>query len=93
MTDCSRLSLKSPLVTEDFPFDELLQFFGVSDHVLIGLDLHVSLHDSQVDSRQVDLPRVLFLAVPDEREMRSQVYCRLPDAVLRTGFIMQETQL
>ena len=86
-------SLECPLVAEDLPLDELFQLLRVRDHVLVRLDLHVRLHDAQVDSGQVDLPRVFLVSVSDEGEMGSKVFGRLPNVVLWTRFIMEQTKL
>jgi hypothetical protein len=82
-----------PLVAEDLPLDELLELVRVSDHVLVRLDLLVGFDDAEVDAGQIDLARALVFAVPDEREMRLQVLCRLPDAVLGTRLAVKKTQL
>ena len=64
-------SVKVPLIAHNLPFDQVFQFVRIGNHVLIVFDLHVSLDDAQIDSGQVNLPRVLLLTVSDECEVCS----------------------
>ena len=88
-----RFSVKISLVAHDFPLYEILQLVRVRNHVLVVLDLLVGLHNTQVDSGQVDLPRVLLLSVTNKCEMRSQVLSSLLDAMLRAWLVMEQSKL
>ena len=86
-------SVQVSLVTHHLPLHEVFQFVRISYHVLVVLDLLVGLDDAEVDPCQVDLPRVLLVAVPNEREVRAQVLRRLLDAVLRARLVVEQAEL
>ena len=90
---CSVCSVEVSLVTHHFPFDEILQFVMVCDHVLIVLDLHISFDYSQVYSSKINLPRVFLVAMPNECEVSTQILCSLLDVMLRSRLVVQEAEL
>lgn len=57
------------------------------------MDLHVGLHDAQIDAGKIDLARVLLFTMTDECEMGAKVLSGLADVVLRSRFVMEETKL
>ena len=60
---------------------------------MVVLDLLVGLDNAEVDPRQVDLSRVLLVAMPNEREVRAKILGRLLDAVLRARFVVEQAEL
>ena len=69
VSDSKLSSLKISLVAHDFPFHELLQFVWVSDHVLVVFQLLVRSNDSQINTSEIDLSRILLVSMSDQREV------------------------
>ena len=80
------------MVTHHLPFHKVFQFVRISYHVLVVLDLLIGLDYAEVDSRQVNLPRVLLVTMPNERKVGAEVLSRLLDTVLWARFVVEQAK-
>ena len=85
-------SVQISLVTHHLPLHKVFQFVWISYHVLVVLDLLIGLDYAEVDSRQVNLPRVLLVTMPNERKVGAEVLSRLLDTVLWARFVVEQAK-